>query len=145
MEHKKIRILLVDDNEVIRIMFRNIFWLRGLDDDYELTTVHSIHEAEAFLIDPKKIPHIVFTGLVMPFTKGSNTTTSAEAGFTLLERIKSDPALSFVKVIIFSSYEDESFRQKALALGAYQYLYKKESLPQDIIETIRSTGKLIVQ
>ncbi len=145
MEQQKIRVLLVDDNEVMRIMFRNIFWLHRLGDEYEITTVSTIHEAEEILTNPEKIPHIIFTGLVMPFTKDGGTVTSAEAGFTLLKRIKNDPVLSLSKVIIFSGYEDESFHQEALSLGAYQYLHKKESLPQDIIEAIKSTGKLITQ
>ncbi len=145
MEQQKKRILLVDDNEVMRILFKNIFWIHGLSNEYELATVSNIHEAEEVLTNPEKIPHIIFTGLVMPFTKDGDTITSAEAGFTLLKRIKNDPTLSSVKVIIFSGYEDESFHKEALSLGADQYLHKKESMPQDIIWAIVSTSKLTAQ
>ena len=69
MEQPKKKILLVDDNEIIRLMFANIFWLHGLDDKYELTTVSSMSEASVFIANPATRPNIIFTGLVMPFEK----------------------------------------------------------------------------
>ncbi|MBI3634181.1 MAG: response regulator [Candidatus Yonathbacteria bacterium] len=141
MDKPKKKILLIDDNEVMRIMFSNIFWIHGLDDEYEITAISNVSGAEAILADEKTRPDIILTGLVMPFEKDGRTTTTAEAGFTLLKRIKEDPVLSHIRVIIFSSYEDEEYQKKALALGAERYLKKKENLPQDIMEVIRSSEK----
>ena len=138
MTNQKKRILLIDDNEVMRMMFSNIFWLHGLDDEYELETISSISQAEERFADHTKTPHIIFTGLVMPFEKDGKTVTSAEAGFTLLKRIKDDPKLSHIRVVIFSSFDDQEFREQAMTLGAYQYLNKSDSMPQDIIQTIRT-------
>ena len=141
MDRLKKKILLIDDNEVLRIMFANIFWIHGLDDEYEINTISNVSEAEAILISDATRPDIILTGLVMPFEKDGKTTTTAEAGFTLLKRVKEDPTLSHIRVIIFSSYEDEEYQKKALALGAEKYLKKKESLPQDIVDVIRSFEK----
>lgn len=138
MDNQKKKILLIDDNEVMRIMFSNIFWIHGLDDQYEITAIGNITEAEAILADKATRPDFILTGLVMPFEKDGRTTTSAEAGFTILKRVKEDPELAHIRVIIFSSYEDEEYQKKALALGAERYLKKKESLPQDIVQLIRS-------
>ena len=139
MEPQKKKILLIDDNEVVRLMFSNVFWLHGLDDDYELTTIGQIEEVEKFLSSPETRPDIIFTGLVMPFTnKDGKTETSAEAGFNLLKRIKDDPATKSIRVIIFSSFDEEWYGEQALALGAEKYLKKSESMPQDIIELLRS-------
>lgn len=138
MEPRKKKILLIDDNEIVRLMFVNVFWLHGLDDDYELTTITRIEEAETVLSSPDTRPDIVFTGLVMPFTKDGKTETSAEAGFTLLKRIKDDPATKSIRVIIFSSFDEAWYGEQALALGAEKYLKKSESMPQDIIELLRS-------
>lgn len=141
MDNQKKKILFIDDNEVMRIMFANIFWIHGLDDAYEITAIGNVSEAETLLANPATRPNFIITGLVMPFEKDGRTTTSAEAGFALLKKIKEDPALAHIRVIIFSSYDDEEYQKRALALGAERYLKKKENLPQDIIQIIRSFEK----
>lgn len=140
MESQKKKILLIDDNEIIRLMFSNVFWLHGLNDDYELTTVGTIEEAYTFISNTSTRPDIIFTGLVMPFVKDGKTETSAEAGFSLLKRIKQDPETREIRVIIFSGYNEEDYRTQALALGAEMYLKKGENMPQDLIKIIRSFG-----
>lgn len=138
MSSQKKKILLLDDNEVVRLMFSNIFWLHGLDDKYELTTVSSMQEAFVFIENKATCPDILFTGLVMPFEKNGKIETSAEAGFSLLKRIKVDPATTSIRVIIFSGYDEDEYRAQALALGAELYLTKGENMPQDLIRIIRS-------
>lgn len=135
---KKVKVLLVDDNEIIRMLFSNIFWLHGLDDQYELATVSRIEDARTQIDDPNTRPDIIFTGLVMPFEKGGKVSPSAEAGFSLISYIKQNPALSHIRVIVFSGYSDDALKEKSLALGAEQYLRKDENIPQDIINIIRA-------
>jgi len=138
MEQPKKKILLVDDNEIIRLMFANIFWLHGLDDKYELTTVSSMSEASVFIANPATRPNIIFTGLVMPCEKNGKIETSAEAGFSLLKRIKTDPETQSIRVVVFSGYDEDEYRTQALALGAEAYLTKGENMPQDLLQLIRS-------
>lgn len=140
MEQEKKKILLIDDNEIVRLMFSNVFWLHGLDEHYALTTVGSIQEALTFIGNPSSRPDIIFTGLVMPFEKDGKTSTSAEAGFSLLRRIKSAPDTSSIRVIIFSGFNEDEYKKQALELGAEMYLKKGENMPQDLIELIRSFG-----
>lgn len=136
MNETRKKLLLIDDNEVVRIMFSNLFWLHGLDDKYELTVISRVDEAEAILSNPEKRPDIIFSGLVMPFTKDGKMVTSPEAGFSLLKRIKSDPQTKNICVVIFSSYNDKEYQEQALRLGAEMYLQKSENMPQDLINTI---------
>ena len=138
MEPRKRKILLIDDNEIVRLMFSNVFWLHGLDEKYELNAVSRIEEAEIFISNPSSRPDIIFMGLVMPFQKNGKTETTAEAGFSTIRRIKADPETSSIRVIIFSSYNEEEYRKQALALGAEMYLEKGENMPQDLIQIIRS-------
>lgn len=138
MADGKKKILLIDDNEIVRIMFSNIFWLHGLDDKYELITCESMDKATTFLENPSTTPDIVFMGLVMPFTKDGKTETSAEAGFSIIRKIKENPAYSKIHIIVFSSYDEEEYREQAMALGAEGFLKKGENMPQDIIDFIRS-------
>ncbi len=136
MNEQRKKLLLIDDNEVVRIMFSNLFWLHGLDEKYDLSVISRVDDAEAYISNPDKCPDIVFSGLVMPFTKDGKTTTSPEAGFSLLKRIKNDPATKDIAVVIFSSYKDKEYQDQALALGAKMYLQKSENMPQDLINTI---------
>ena len=138
MEARKKKILLIDDNEIVRLMFSNVFWLHGLDDKYELTTVSSMSEAFVFIENPVTRPDIIFTGLVMPFEKDGRKETSAEARFSLLRRIKGDPATQSIRIVIFSGYSEQEYRDQAISLGAEMYLQKGENLPQDLIRIIRS-------
>lgn len=138
MEPQKKKILLIDDNEIVRLMFSNVFWLHGLDDKFDLTTISHTEEAENILSTPATRPDIVFMGLVMPFTKNGKTETSAEAGFSMLKRIKDDPATKSIRVVIFSSFDEGGYREQAISLGAEMYLKKSESMPQDLINLLRS-------
>ncbi|MDO8604692.1 MAG: response regulator [bacterium] len=138
MEMQKKKILLIDDNEIVRLMFSNVFWLHGLDDKYALTTVGNMREAFVFIENPATKPDIIFTGLVMPFEKDGKIETSAEAGFSLLKRLKETPATQAIRVIVFSGYNEDEYRTQALELGAEMYLKKGENMPQDIIDIIRS-------
>ena len=74
----------------------------------------------------------------MPFTKDGKKETSAEAGFSLLRRIKGTQSTQSIRVVIFSGYNEEEYRSQAMSLGAEMYLQKGENMPQDLIQIIRS-------
>lgn len=136
-QHPK-KLLLIDDNEIVRILFSNLFWLHGLDEKYELTVVSHVNEAEEIINNPITRPDIIFTGLVMPFIKDGKKETSPEAGFSLLKKIKNNSETKNIAVIIFSSYAEQNYQDQALALGAKMYLKKSENMPQDLINIISS-------
>lgn len=110
LSKNKTKILLVDDNEIIRIYLRDVFWIHGLENKYDLSAVESIEKAEKLIENPKTRPEIVFCDLVMPVTGGDKTAMSSAAGFSLLEKIKSDPELKKIKVIIFSGHDEKKYR-----------------------------------
>lgn len=138
MTDKKKKILLIDNNEIVRIMLSNLFWLHGLDEKYELATIARMEDAERIISDVNTRPDIIFTGLVMPHTKDGKTRTSADAGFSLLHFIKDNPETKNIHVIIFSSYGEKEYQDQALALGANMYLKKSDNMPQDLINVITS-------
>ena len=136
MPEKKQKLLLVDDNELTRIYFREVFWLHGLEYKYDLEMAENV-EAAAKLVDNEGTrPNIIFLGLVMPMKIGGLTVTSPEAGFNLLRKIKSDPTLRNIKVIIFSAFDNKEYQEQAKKLGADSYLIKGQNLPQDILNFI---------
>lgn len=137
----KINILLVDDNEVIRIFFKDIFWLHGLSDQFHLEIASGVDEAMAILKDPEKKIEVVFLDLVMPFKKDGKEITTSEAGLSILRAVKGDPNMKQIKVIVFSGYTDKKDIEEAKKSGADMYLAKEEHLPQDLIRIFDGLAK----
>ena len=133
---QKQKILLVDDNEIIRIYFREIFWIHGLENQYDLTVAENIENAEGLINMPETRPDIIFLGLVMPMRQGLRTVTTPEAGFSLLQKVKSNPRTRSIKVVIFSGYDDKEYQDRAKELGADAYLVKHENMPQELVQFI---------
>lgn len=133
----KIKILLVDDDEMIRIYFRDIFWIHGLENKYEFSTTDNIQQAEKIIANPETRPSIIFLDLLMPVESENNRTSlSPEGSFIFLKRIKTDPELKNIKVIIFSSHSEQIFKDQAKKLGAETYLIKGDNLPTELINFV---------
>ncbi|MBX4200606.1 response regulator [Candidatus Parcubacteria bacterium] len=136
MMEKKHKILVVDDDEFIRIYFKDVFWIHGLEKKYDIQTVPTIEEAEKIIDSPKTRPDTVFLDLAgLMFVDGREVTT-VEAGFSLLKRIKDDPKTKDIKVIMYTGYSDKEYSDKAHQLGADGYLVKGENLPKELIKFI---------
>ncbi len=134
---KKQKILLVDDNELARIYFREVFWLHGLEYCFDLVMAESLDQASQMLEHEATRPDIIFLGLVMPIKVGAHTVTTPEAGFNMLRLIKTNPALKQIKVIIFSAFDNLEYQETAKKLGADAYLVKGQNLPGDILDFIQ--------
>ncbi|MBI2450781.1 MAG: response regulator [Parcubacteria group bacterium] len=141
MDEKKTKILFVDDDEVLRIYFRDIFWIHGLENKYEFETVDSLEKANEIIKNPKTRPNILFLDLLMPQVINGRLILSPEGSFNLLKKIKTDPELKNIKVIIFSGYSEKIFIDEAKKLGAENYLIKGDNLPKEIIEFVEKISK----
>ncbi|MBI5732251.1 MAG: response regulator [Candidatus Magasanikbacteria bacterium] len=133
---KKIKILLVDDDEMIRIYLTEIFWVHGLEAKYEIEDVNTAEKAEELIRNPETRPQLIFLDLVMPILKDGRVESTPEAGLNLLKKIKSDPELENIKVVIFSGFTKDDFKNEALKLGAEVFLNKGENLSQDILNCV---------
>ncbi len=133
---QKTKVLLVDDSEIVRMYIKDIFWLHGLENKFELTITAGINEAEKVIMNPKKKPSLVLLDLSMPMIDGNKSTRTDETGFELLKKIKGNPKLKNTVVIIFSGFTESKYRKKAKELGADEYLVKDDHLPQDMVAVI---------
>src|SRR6185436_20931297 len=109
-EIKKQKLLLIDDNELTRIYFREVFWLHGLEYKFDLSMAETLEQATTMIQNPDTRPEIIFLGLVMPVKIGGHTVTTPEAGFNMLRLIKSNPELKHVKVFIFSAFDNPEYK-----------------------------------
>jgi CheY-like chemotaxis protein len=136
MAHEKAKILLVDDEEIIRIYFHDIFWIYGFERRGDLTVVSNLAEAEKIVANPETRPDVIFLDLTIPQKIGERTVVDPEFSFAFLERIKKDPATKDVKVMIFSGHPEKEFQDEAQAKGADGFIHKEQSLPKDIVDVI---------
>lgn len=129
-----IKILLVDDDEMIRIFFRDIFWIHGQSGKYEVSAVSALAEAERLIEDPATQPHIIFLDLSLPLAEGGKL--SIEASLAFLKRIKTDARLRAIQVVVYSGYSEPDLKHKLLENGADHYMVKGDFLPKEIIEFV---------
>lgn len=137
----RIKILLVDDDEMLRIYFKDIFWIHNLEYKYELTVVDNIKKAEEIINNPETHPDIIFLDLVMPIEINDRMKATPEAGLGLLKKIKSDPKLKNIKVIVLSGHDEKTLMNKVKKLGAENYLIKGNNLPKDLVNFIEKIAK----
>lgn len=121
---EKIKVLLIDDDEFIRLLVKDIFWVHG-KDKYQFFEAKNIEEAKKILNEEK--PNIIFLDLV--FQEGGK---GAMSSLSFLREIKSEPNTQNIKVIVFSGYPD--LKKQVLELGAEKFLIKGEYLPKELFE-----------
>jgi len=130
----KIKILLVDDDEMMRIYFRDIFWIHGRSDTYDVILASSIEEAEKKLEDKTNKPDTVFVDVMMPIPgKKNNPDEQIDRCLSFVERIKKDKDLLNTKVVIYSGQKEDVIKEEAKKLGVDGYLVKGELMPKEII------------
>lgn len=128
---------MVDDDELIRICFRDIFWIHGLENDYDVLIASGVEEAEkAIWGDENTRPDIVFLDLIMPRPADGRESTW-QTGLGLLRKIKEDPKTKDVKVVVYTAIDDDEVRKQVAKFGIETYLVKGDNLPKDLIELLK--------
>lgn len=134
MNNKKIKILLVDDDEFIKILFRDIFWIHDVGKIYEVSTVANLDQAKEIIKNQESCPDVIFLDLNLKGPKMGNFSLEENKSFNFLKDLKNDKKTKNITIIIFSGYSDKNLIKKAKESGADEYLIKGEFLPQDLIK-----------
>jgi len=105
---KNISILIIDDDIDIQTFAYRVLELEG----YRVLTAETGSQGLKLLHENRV--HLVLLDIKMPGT----------SGWSVLEQIKGDPEISVIPVIIFTVPVDMSQRDRAIAMGAADYLPK---------------------
>ncbi|MFW6134070.1 MAG: response regulator transcription factor [Elusimicrobiota bacterium] len=116
------KILVVDDEKNILSMLKIIFET----EDFDVLT--SENGKEALEIVEKEGPELVLLDLMMPVMDG----------FEVLTEMKNNQLINKIPVIIFSALKQDDIVEKALEMGADDYV-AKDSGPQVLIEKVKET------
>ena len=102
-------ILLVDD-DVIHLSITEF----SLKDQYDIQMVKSGKEALDLLEKTHEVPDLIMLDILMPEMDG----------WTVFDKISDIAALKFTPIMFFTSVDEESTREKAYELGAFDYIIK---------------------
>jgi len=80
----------------------------------------------------RPLPVLVFLDLKLPF----------HGGMEILSRMKADPELATVPVVILSGSDEARDHNQAESLGAFDYIVKPPS-PDQLTQVIRSAGCVV--
>ena len=105
---KKKTVLIIEDDADIRIFVRRVLELEG----YHTLQVETGNEGRR-LLRAGKI-NLVLLDLRLPDSNG----------WVILEQIKNDPEIPVIPVVIFTASFGEPQEERALAMGATDYLVK---------------------
>jgi CheY-like chemotaxis protein len=124
-------ILLVEDDEHDVYFFRRALKKAGLE--VPLRLVNDGEQALQYLNGDGQykdraahpLPDIIFLDLKLPYV----------SGMEVLERIRKQPALSKIDVIVLTSSPEERDRKRAFELGAKEYLVKPAA-PKTLLQIL---------
>lgn len=125
MSAKK-QILIVEDNELNRAILHEI-----LSDHYQVLEAENGLEALKILSQYRENVALVFLDIMMPVMDG----------YTFLERVKADPVLSLIPVIVMTQSDSEEDEVSALAHGATDFV-PKPYRPQVLLHRAASLIRL---
>ena len=121
-----IRVLLVDDQPLIRSGFRALL---DLEDDMEVVA-EAANGSDCLALAMEHLPDIALVDIQMPVVDGIEAT----------RRIAADPALAGVHVVILTNYGLDEYVFNALRAGAAGFLVK-DIQPEDFLHAVRVAAR----
>ncbi|MBU2109387.1 response regulator, partial [Patescibacteria group bacterium] len=86
---EKIKILLIDDDEFIQILFKDIFWVHGAKGNYEIQIAPDLAAAKKIIENPETCPCLIFLDLMLTKSKEKFSLEGNES-IKFLKELKSD-------------------------------------------------------
>lgn len=115
------RILLIEDD----IFLTDIYTTKLEEAGFSVTVAEDGEKALRKLGEEK--PDLVILDIVLPQVNG----------WEILEKIKSEPKLKGLKVIILSNLGQKEEVEKGMDLGSIKYLIKAHYTPSEIVKEIK--------
>jgi two-component system chemotaxis response regulator CheY len=116
-EFKGRKILVVDDDDFTREMYRDVF------REAQFDVVEARDGMEGLDLAIKDTPDVIFTGIVMPRMDG----------FTLIESLRKNTATSRIPIIMSSHLGREEDRKKAEQLGVRDFIVRDLTPPKEVV------------
>jgi CheY-like chemotaxis protein len=125
MGNKKIKILIVDDEEYIRSLYTEVFTKEGFQVEEANDGLEGLEKAT------KNVPDILFTGIIMPRMDG----------FTLIDSLKKNVATADIPIFMSSHMGRKEDEEKAKSVGVKDFFIVGMSSPKQVVERVMSIFK----
>lgn len=119
------KILIIEDDKFLRDLIAK----KLIKEDFEISEAIDGEEGARKVKEEK--PDLILLDLILPGIDG----------FEVLSKIKEDPGLASIPVIILSNLGQKDDVERGLKLGAVDYLIKAHFTPGEIIEKIKKALK----
>jgi len=119
------KILIIEDDKFVRELIAQ----KLTEEGYE--ALMTVDGEEGMVQIKEKKPDLVLLDLILPGIDG----------FEVLSRMKADPNLAQIPVVILSNLGQKEEIERGLKLGAIDYMIKAHFTPREIIEKINSVLK----
>lgn len=121
MDTNKKKVMIVEDDEHIS----KVYEIKLAKEGVETSLARDGEEAVVKITAEK--PSVILLDLMLP----------KKDGFWVLEEIKKIPELSSIPVIVLSNLGQQSDQDRALALGANEYLVKVNYPIQEVVNKVK--------
>jgi len=122
MAESKKTILIVEDDKFLRDLMNQKLIREGFD------TAEAVDGEEGIIKIKEVKPDLVLLDLILPGIDG----------FEVLTKVKEDPTLSAIPIIVLSNLGQKDDIERGLQLGAKDYLIKAHFTPGEVIEKIKN-------
>ncbi|MBT4349705.1 response regulator [bacterium] len=121
MEDKKIKVLLIEDEEMLANMYEVKFQNEGFE------VIKALDGATGLDLSKTTNPDFVLLDVIMPKMDG----------FSVLKAIREDEKTKNLPVMLLTNLGQDEDIQKGKELGAVGYLVKANVTPADVVESVR--------
>lgn len=125
MAEEKKTILIIEDDKFLRDLIAQKLTKEGFGTAEAVDGEHGLKKVKEVR------PDLVLLDLILPGIDG----------FEVLAKIKEDPVLAEIPVIILSNLGQKDDIERGLRLGAVDYLIKAHFTPGEIIEKVKNVFK----
>ena len=115
-------IIIVEDDTVLANVYKNRLSAGGHN-------VAIVPDTEAVKQIVAQKPQLVLLDILMPSINGLD----------ILREVKADPVASVIPVLLLTNVAEDASIAKGLELGAYGYLLKSETTPDQILARVNMT------
>lgn len=120
MTEQKKKILIIEDDEHIAKVYEMKFTKEGYDVVLAYTGEEGVKKVAS------ENPDLIILDILLP----------TKDGFFVLEELKKKPEFSEIPILAISNLGQQKDQDRAIALGAKEYLVKVEYSMRDIINTV---------
>ncbi len=119
---KKLKILVVDKDPLLREMCAEMFESRNFD------VIQAADGLEGLSSATTKLPNLIFSGIVMPRMDG----------FAMVEALKKNPVTASIPIIISSPIGREEERTRAFELGVDDFIVRGTTCQDKVIACVKA-------